>query len=459
MSAEAKATDQDGPETPPSADPPSRVFYGWWIVAAGFLVQVLSGALLFHGFGAYVLPLQAAFGWSRTELSGAFALVRAESGFLGPLQGWLIDRYGPRRIMSAGIVFFGGGFLLFSRIDTLLEFYACFALIALGSSLGGFLSVMATVANWFRRRRSMAMGIAMAGMGVGGLMLPGVMWLLTTYGWRHTAALSGVIILVAGLPATQLMRHRPEAYGFLPDGEPASTGDRVERPTPEDSTTGQTTLAAGSGDSGSSATRSATGDEPAFTAREAMRTPAFWLLSTVHGTALLVVGTALMHQIPHMVEHVGLTEEQAASIVALLVLVAVMGQLVGGYLGDRLDKRLIIFAAMWMHAAAMVIFTYATSVIGAVGFTVLHGAAWGVRGTLMSTIRADYFGRRSFATISGFSSLIVMVGMTTGMLFSGYMHDLTGNYRLAFLSVAGMAALGSVAALLAVKPVRQRRLE
>ena len=424
------------------------VFYGWWIVAAGFVIQILNGALLFHAYGAYVLPLKAEFGWNRTELSAAFALMRAETGLLGPLQGWLVDRYGPRRIMAAGIVVFGIGFIAFSRVQCLYGFYACFALIAVGSSLGGFLSIVTSVANWFSRRRSMAIGVVMAGMGTGGFMVPGVVWLIAVYGWRTAAVVSGGLILAIGLPATRLMRGRPEDFGQLPDGAEADSvnaGSATETGVPEKGDGAGPRLVGDSGDSGGR-------EDPDLTASQAMRTSSFWLLCVVHGSALLTVGTVLMHQIPHMVEGVGLSPKQAAAAVALLMAFAITGQLAGGYLGDRINKRLVIFATMWMHAAAMLVFAYAESMVGAVVFTVLHGTAWGVRGTLLSTIRADYFGRRSFATISGYSSLVAMLGMTAGPLFSGAMFDLIGDYRSAFLILAGMAALGSVAALLAHKP-------
>ena len=103
------------------------LFFGWWIVLGSYVIQVLNGALLFHAFSAYILPLQAEFGWSRAAVSGVFSLVRAESGILGPLQGWAIDRYGPRAMMRAGIVLFAAGYLYFSRIDSLWGFYAAFA--------------------------------------------------------------------------------------------------------------------------------------------------------------------------------------------------------------------------------------------------------------------------------------------------------------------------------------------
>lgn len=402
-----------------------QLFFGWWIVLGSYVIQILNGALLFHAFSAYILPLQAEFGWSRAAVSGVFSMVRAESGILGPLQGWMVDRYGPRAMMRVGIALFAAGYLCFSRIDSLWGFYLSFALIALGSSLGGFIPIATTITNWFVRQRATALGLSMTGMGVGGLLIPLVVWGLTQYGWRDTAFCSGLLILILGLPATQLMRHRPELYGLRPDGDQAPAADQDNTPS---------------------------ADEPRFTVRQALRTPTFWFLSIGHSSALFVVGTVLVHQIPHMVEHVGLSQEAAAANVTLLLLFVIAGQLCGGWVGDRIDKRLIMVVCMWMHAAALVLLAFATSRGETAVFAAVHGAAWGIRGTLINAIRADYFGRASYATISGFASLIIMIGMTTGPLFAGFLHDLTGNYRQAFMILAGFSALGSVALMLARKP-------
>ncbi|MGY8826603.1 MAG: MFS transporter [Candidatus Latescibacterota bacterium] len=279
---------------------PPRLFFGWYIALAAYVIHVLNGGLLFHAFSAYILPLQAEFGWSRAAVSGIFSMVRAESGILGPLQGWLIDRYGPRSIMRVGIFLFGLGYLAFSRIESLSQFYLAFALIALGSSLGGFISISTTITNWFVRQRSTVLGLTMTGMGVGGLLVPIIVWCLTDYGWRDTAFYSGLLIWLIGLPCTQLMRQRPEQYGLRP--------------------------------------------------------PTFWFLSAGHSAALFVVGTVLVHQIPHMIEHVGLTPEQAVANVTVLVACSIIGQLSGGWIGDRVDKRWTMIACMWMHAIALVLF-------------------------------------------------------------------------------------------------------
>lgn len=406
---------------------PKNLFYGWWIVLASFCVQLLQGALLFHGFGAYILPLQGEFGWKRAEIAGVFSMVRAESGLLGPLQGWLISRFGPRRVMQVGMVLFGAGFFLLAEINSLITLYLAFALIALGASLGGFMSISSTIANWFARRRSTALGLMLAGMGLGGTLVPLLIHAIETLGWRNTAQISGALIVVFGLPLAQVMRGRPEDYGYVPDGDDTTEFEEQRA------------------------------EEPMFTVSQALRTPAFWLLSLGHGSALLAVGTVLTHQIPHMVEGLGMSQEAAAINVALLVWVTMMGQLTGGYVGDRVNKRLVMFVCMWLHVGGLVVFALADSVWAARLFAVLHGTAWGVRGTLINAIRADYFGRASYAAVTGYASLIIMVGMTIGPLFAGFMYDWQGHYQTAFIILAVLVGLGSIAFLIARKPTPEFR--
>ena len=160
------------------------------------------------------------FGWSRTLFAAAFAMARSESAILGPLQGWLTDRFGPRALMRVGMVIFGVGFILFSRIRTPVEFFLAFFLVAVGAGLGGYMPIAVAIVNWFRQRRALALGISSSGSAVGGLLTPVVVASLTTFGWRGTALLSGVVILLVGLPLAQVFRQRPELYGEYPDGVP-----------------------------------------------------------------------------------------------------------------------------------------------------------------------------------------------------------------------------------------------
>jgi len=144
------------------------IFFGWWIVISGCILQALNSGLLGQGFTVYFLPLQKEFGWNRTLLSTGYSISNIVSGILGPFQGWFADRFGPRIQVIAGVVMLGAGFIIFSYVHSIVSFFFAFALIATGASLGGYLPISIVVLNWFVRKRSLALGIASAGHGFGG---------------------------------------------------------------------------------------------------------------------------------------------------------------------------------------------------------------------------------------------------------------------------------------------------
>jgi sugar phosphate permease len=264
---------------------------------------------------------------------------------------------------------------------------------------------------------------------VGGLLTPLVVIALTRMGWRWTAFLSGVLVLAVGLPLAQLVRHRPEAYGLQPDGD-APEG-RPDRAPP-----------------------AAVREGRDFTAREAIRTPTFWYVALGHGSALLVVSAVLVHMAIHVTERLGFSLAQAASVVALMTVMQVTGHIGGGWAGDRYNKRAMAAGCMLGHAGGLLMLAFASAFWMVLGFATLHGLAWGVRGPLMSAIRADYFGSASFGTITGVSSMVVMLGMMGGPLVAGVLADRTGSYVLGFSILAALAATGSVFFLLARRPRR-----
>ena len=406
--------------------PGGKIFYGWWIVCAAAGIQWLAAVLWMQSYGAYVVLLQDEFGWSKAILAGAFALTRLESGILGPLQGWMVDRFGPRIILTIGTVIFGIGFMLFSVIDSVLTFYLTFALIALGSSLGGFATLTIAVVNWFQRHRAKALALSQIGYSVGGLSIPLTVFTLELIGWRSTAFLSGVIVLIVGLPLCQLVRQRPDLYGQFPDGAPppaeAEDGSVVTKIRAD------------------------------FTWRQAIRTATFWYISAGHGLALLIVSAMLVHLIPYLTEELNFSLTGAGSIVALMTFGQLTGQFLGGYLGDLFNKRFLCMGCMVAHCSALLLLTYADSLWMVVVFALLHGCAWGVRGPLMSAMRADYFGTRFFGTIIGISALIVMLGMMGGPIISGVIADIYGSYKIAFTCIAITALLGCVCFWLAKPP-------
>ena len=410
--------------------PQGRVFFGWYIVASAAGLQLLSGLLWMQSYGAYVVLLQEDFGWSKTMVAGAFALARVESGVLGPLQGWLVDRFGPKIILTIGILLFGIGFISFSSINSLLGFYLSFAFIAVGSSLGGFATVMVSIVNWFQQHRSKAIAVSQIGYSLGGVAVPLLVICLEAIGWRMTAFYSGLGVLLVGLPLAQLVRHRPADYGQVADGQYIVS---------------------------TTATSQLQGVD--FSARQAMATSAFWLVSVGHASALLCVSVVMVHLVPHLSQGLGFTLTEAALVVALLTGFQMFGQIVGGYLGDRFNKRWLCIACMVVHGLALLELAYATEASEVILFAIMHGLAWGVRGPLMVAIRADYFGPSAFGTIMGFSSLILMFGMSGGPIIAGYMADLYGDYKIGLVSIACAAFLGSFCFVAARKPeLRDREL-
>jgi MFS family permease len=191
-----------------------------------------------------------------------------------------------------------------------------------------------------------------------------------------------------------------------------------------------------------------------FTAAEALRTSAFWLLSLGHGFALFVVHAVSVHSITHMKQELGYTLEQASFVYTLLTLSQIGGVCVGWLIGDRYEKRLIAACCMLMHMAGLLLLTYALNAPMVLAFAVLHGAAWGLRGPFMQALRADYFGRSAIGMILGLSLMIIVVGQVGGPMIAGVFADLTGSYRTGFTILAVLAGLGSLFFVLARKPER-----
>jgi sugar phosphate permease len=322
------------------------------------------------------------------------------------------------------MLFFGIGFMLFSQVQDLFSFYASFVLIALGSSLGGYATLMVSLVNWFDRHRTKAISLSQLGYSVGGLCVPLIVIALESFGWRTTAFYSGVFVLIIGLPLVQLVRHRPEDHGQTPDG--ITIG-------PDESTI-------------------TTPGRTGFTAKQAMRTSSFWLISLGHAFALLIVSSVIVHLIPHLTEGSGYTLVQAGQVVMLLTLFQLLGQIAGGPIGDRFNKRWLCAICMVAHTVGLLLVTYLTTWPFIFLFCLLHGFAWGIRGPMMVALRADYFGTRAFGTIMGFSSLVVMFGMSGGPIVAGLMADIYGNYQFGFTLLACSALLGALCFLAATPP-------
>ena len=418
---------------------PRRVFYGWWLVGtASFMLTVMS-LTVFQGLGTYFVVLERQFGWSRTTLAGAFAFSRVQGAAIGPLEGYFIDRLGNRRMFVIGFSMMGMGFILFALIregieffgfpfPAIVQFYAAFAIITLGSGLGGWLTMMSMVNNWFSRQRSFTMATAMSGIHFGGFLVPVLANALETQGFRITMLVIGIFVLAIVPPFARIIRNRPEDYGMRPDGDP---------PPP---------ARTGSGDA-----RAAADAGPEYTAGQALRTPAFWVITIVHMSSTLSI-VALSVHLQAKITDMGISLTAAAFVPLAFTLIALPLQFLSGYIADKLPKPPVICFFLLTQSASLVVLAYAETISMAYVFAVLWGIAFGGRGPLLTAIRGDYFGRKAFATIMGISQLPTSVAMVFTPLYAGWVFDSTGSYFVPFMVFAACALGGAVLILFARQP-------
>ena len=401
------------------------MFYGWWLAGVAALVMIVGTVPFFQGMTAWFVVLEHQFGWSRTQMSGAFSLTRVEGSIMGPVGGYLIDRLGPRRMVLIGLLILGSGFLLWSRITNIWQFYLVFVVMSTGAGLGTWLPMMTVLNNWFIRRRSTAMALAMEGFSVGGvLLIPLLTWAIDPEfpgrpGWRATAAGIGLLIMLLAFPISRLVRNRPEDYGQHPDG-----------------------LILLRGAEGVAEATEAPASQFDYTWQEAIRTRSFWLITMGHACSSTVVITMMVHLGP-MLDDRGFSLQMVGWVVSTYLAVAAVFTLVGGYVGDRLPIRLALFGFSAIQSMAVFVLLFADSTLLVLLFAVLLGIGFGGRNPLTTAIRGAYFGRKAFASITGISMVPMNVLLLAAPLFAGIMFDLQGTYMVPFTVVAVVSLIGS----------------
>jgi len=420
-----------------------RIFYGWWIVLGCTIAFSLSGGFYFYGFSNFFMPIIKEYGWSRAVVSGAFSLSRIEGGLLGPVGGFLVDKFGPRKMMISGVILMGAGFFLLSRIDSLIAFYLVFILcIAVGSTLGLHQASVVAVVNWFIKKRGTALGIGLSGVGLGGLLVPVIAWFIVQYGWRPAAIITGLLLYLIGIPVALVMRHRPEQYGYLPDGE--TREEDITREEPEIAQADRPVFSALTEE------RVSTGDTY-FTPRQALRTTIFWLLALIFGLRGLVISAVVVHQIPFLTG-LGISHQLAATMLGTLAMISIVGRVGFGRLGDIFDKRYVMAICLALIALGCFILANTQTWWHVIPFLIIYSPGYGGGAALVHAIRAEYFGRQHFGTIMGFMDLAQMFGIVLGPVFAGWVFDVTGSYRIAFITFAIAAAIAMLLILFARRP-------
>jgi len=402
-------------------------------VTGGSFSQGYASGAFWQGFGAFFDPIVDQFGWSRATTSAAMSLQRTETGAISPFVGYFIDKFGPRNVMLVGTVILSLGFILLSRIQNLWQFYAVFLVITLGLSFGTFLVVTTTVANWFVEKRARAMSITMAGSGLGGILVPVIVWLIATTDWRTGLIYVGIGFFLVGIPVSFTMKSRPEDYGLLPDGA-----------DPDDF----------SGDQADGTRKPGFLDEVNFTAKQALKTRAFWQLSLSMGASQLII-SASIHHIP-AISSFGMSRGTAALVILGVSLFSVFGRLASGYMGDQMDKRKVIAIAFVFQFIGTLAFAFTSSPWHLVIFMVTWGFGFGASIPVRFALIADLFGRRSYGSVMGTMMTTSAIFGVVGPVLVGWVFDVRGNYREPFMLMALSVLIAIPLILTLGKPAEKR---
>lgn len=408
------------------------MFYGWWIVTAGVVLAAMQSVFYVYGFGVFYMPLLKELNTNRAALGGVIGLSRIQGGLLAPIAGWLIDKHGPRRLLVSGILAMGVCFFVFSRVTSLWMLYVVFFALAAAASIGGGQPIIVAVANWFVRKRGLAMGVLMSGFGLGGTLLWALAWLIEAFGWRTSAIIGGLLFWIIGLPLAKLVLHRPEQVGLLPDG--------LQKPDEAillDSTAGHV---------------DPDGVEPELTPREALLTLSFWMLALAYGVWATVVAVSTVYQIPFLNEELNIPLVTAAFVVSCYSLVSIPGRIVFGWLGDIMDIRNLLVGVFFLQALGLLVLSLMPDLSWTPLYILILAPAYGGSIPLRMSIIGYFYGRKNYGTINGLLQFVDLPGTILGPIFVGWVFDSFGSYRPGFQVIALLMATGAVALTLARRP-------
>ena len=403
------------------------MFFGWYIVGASFLITLYVSGSINLGFTAVFEPIANELGWSYTQISFAASLRGLETGLLAPFAGMFLDRWGPRPLVVLGALLNGFGLMLLSRVNSLAMFYTAFIFIAAGVSSATAGLLMTVVGNWFQKRAGLAMGIAASGVAFGGLLIPLITLVIDTFGWRQTMVIMGLGMWVIPMPLALMLRHRPEQYGYRPDGVKAN-------PVVDDNLILKKSA------------------EINITSKAVLSSPVFWIIAAAFLFHVMPVSAVMTHIMPYL-STIGVERSTASLIASALPILTIFGRIGFGWLGDHIDKRAVVVFSLALTSLGVFLFGFATvdSVWVIVAFIIVFGIGWGGAVPMIAGLFKAYFGRERLGTIVGLAGSVMMVGMMVAAPFAGWVFDKWGRYQPAWFLLAGVVGLSGIVFYACVK--------
>jgi len=411
-----------------------RIYRGWWIVAICFAIQFVAVSASGYVFGVLLQPMEADLGWSRSELVGAITVVNVIGGVVSAGLGPMVDRYGTRRLMTLSVLVAAGALMSFGFVNALWQYYLVW--ICYGLAIPGLrnLGPRVVVANWFVRRRALALMIVTFGTSLSGVFLvPVIARVATSWGWQSAWLLMGGAVALLAPLVWIAVRRQPEDVGLLPDG------DRPRSP------------AADGSEPGGPAASTSLVDEPVWTVRQALHTRTYWLVSFGLMLTSIPGSSIFIHISPYVVSK-GFSLETGATVVGVYGAGALLGRpiwgTVIGFIG--VYRTLIAFAVVYGVAVAALLLPDAPNELYASLFFL--GIAIGASNQLNSQVLPDYYGRRIVGALTGYFSLISVFSGALAPLYAAVIYDLTGSYIVAFGTFSAACFIAAFMFLLAKRP-------
>lgn len=402
------------------------IYPGWSVVFAASVGLSFSISSIIFTFGNFVTHLAAEFDWSRTQISVAFLILTYVMVLTAPLVGAMVDRYGPRKIIIPSAFLLGPGIIsLYWIPDSLWLFYTAFFFIALVGAATTPTCYAKAVVCWFDRRRGLALGISMAGTGIGAILGPQIVqFAITQFGWRMGYVALGAITLFVAFPLVWMfLKNSPETYGVEAEPGPKRVaGDQSEMYKPN----------------------------MGLTVKQSARTRPFWLLMLAFTMIGIFIPGILAHFVPLLVDR-GISPEKATAAMSTFGVAVVFGRLLAGQLMDMFFAPRVAAAFLLGPAIGFAILALGAS--GNIVFlaAIFVGLAIGAEFDVITFLSTRYFGLKSAGAISGLAFSAFNVGGGLGPAIMGYARDQTGEYTIA-LWILGASSLVAAALILLMGP-------
>lgn len=386
-----------------------KIYYGYLVLVASFFIMVFTYGTQ-SSFGVFFKPMLDYFGWTRASTAGPFALLMVVSGACSIISGRLSDKFGARKVVSAGALTLGTGYILTSRITGIWQLYIFYGVLVAAGTSAMYVPPVTVIAGWFSRRRGLMSGIGISGIGFGIGIMPAIAsQLIVSYQWRTAMLAVGVSSMLVILLLAQLLK------GKSADSEHLNENENQSGVYPPLSGT---------------------------TFREAVKTRQYWMIFIAWAFYGYIFQAGVIHSVPYATD-LGMTEVAAATVMTVIGVVGTIGRVGLGFVGDRIGIKKTVYIAYGIMAASYAALSASRTIGMLYGFAVIFGALSGI-GILLIPIIAERYGLKELGIISGSIVCANSLGGAISPPLAGAIFDTTGSYKWAFISCAVLALVASL---------------